>query len=463
MIDNKDTIAAISTPIGQAGIGIVRMSGDRAFDIAKRIFSPSSQTKISWNSSFKMFYGWVIDPDTGEKVDEVLLSLMKAPRTYTREDIVEINCHGGIVPLRKVLEICIKQGARLAEPGEFTRRAFLNGRIDLSQAESVLDVVQAKTEKSLKLAVKSLGGELSRRVSSIREKIVDLLSLMEAEIDFTEEDIQVLDKEEKEKRISSLIEKVGNLIEKANTGQIYREGVKVVIAGRTNVGKSSLLNTLLARERAIVSHIPGTTRDTIEEIVNIKGFPVCMIDTAGIGNFNTLLEKESVKRTCDSLKIADIVLLMVDGSSPLTEEDENAISLVKKLKKQTLLLINKIDLPQKIDKGKLKNLFPDTSPVEISALKGTGLEKLKERIAKLILEKVAPDSEEIMVNLRQKDCLEKAKSCLLRAKEGLKKDVSVEFLAFELREAISHLDEITGRRLGEEILDRIFSQFCIGK
>jgi len=459
----KDTIVAISTPIGQSGIGIVRMSGNRAFDIARRIFSPSSRTKISWNSSFKMYYGWIVDLDKNERIDEVILSLMKAPRTYTREDIAEINCHGGPVPLRKILEVCLKQGARLAEPGEFTRRAFLNGRIDLSQAESVLDIVQAKTEKTLKLAVKSLEGKLSKCILAIREEMVDILSLIEAEIDFCDEDIQALSKEEKEKRIDSLIKKVEKLIDRATTSQIYREGVKVVITGKTNVGKSSLLNTLLERERVIVSHIPGTTRDTIEETINIKGFPVCIIDTAGLGESKDPLDKESIKRAYDSLKMADIILLMVDGSLPLEEEDEKIFSVVKNFKKQILLVINKIDLPLKISKSKLRKIFPSLSPVETSATQGTGIDKLKTQIASFILGKISSDSEEIMINLRQKNCLEKTKSCLSRAKEGLENNLSEELLALELREGITHLDEITGYRLGEEVLDRIFSQFCIGK
>ncbi|MBE0477956.1 tRNA uridine-5-carboxymethylaminomethyl(34) synthesis GTPase MnmE [Candidatus Aerophobetes bacterium] len=459
----EDTIAAISTPIGTSGIGIVRMSGDKAFSIAKKIFYPPTHTRVNWSSSLKMHYGWIVDPETKERVDEVLLSLMQAPRTYTREHVVEINCHGGVVPLRKVLEICLKQGARLAQPGEFTKRAFLNGRIDLSQAESVLDIVQAKTEKALKMAVKAQAGELSKLIHSLREDMVDILSLLEAEIDFAHEEIEMLPEKEKERYLNSSIQKVENLLERAKTSQVYREGVKTVIAGKTNVGKSSLLNNLLERERAIVSSIPGTTRDTIEETINIKGFPVILIDTAGLGAIRNLLVKKSMERTHHSLIEADIILLMVDGSSPLEKEDKEIFVRVKNLNKQLLLIINKIDLPQRIDKNKLKEDFPDLAPVEISATKGTGIDKLKEDVAKCILKKVHPIDEEFMVNVRQNECLKKTKKCLLRAKESLRNRLSEEFLALEIREAIASLDEITGKRLGEEVLDRIFSNFCIGK
>ncbi|RLE12904.1 tRNA uridine-5-carboxymethylaminomethyl(34) synthesis GTPase MnmE [Candidatus Aerophobetes bacterium] len=460
---SEDTIVAISTPIGSSGIGIVRMSGDKAFVIARKIFSPSSRTKVSWTSSFKMYHGWILDPETKEPVDEVILSLMRAPRTYTREDVVEINCHGGLVPLRKILEICLREGARLAEPGEFTKRAFLNGRIDLSQAESVLEIVQAKTEKTLNLAIKSLRGELSNHILSIREEMIDILSILEAEIDFAEEEIEILPEKEKEKYLDNLIQKLENLLDRAKTSQVYREGIKAVIAGKTNVGKSSLLNTLLERERAIVSHIPGTTRDTIEETINIKGFPVCIIDTAGLGIAKNPLDEEGAKRTRNSLKMADIILRMGDGSSSLEKEDEKVFATVKELKKQTLLIINKIDLPQRINKNKLREIFPHLHPVEISATQGSGLGRLKTEIANLILKKITPTSEDLMINMRQKNCLEKTKKCLIRAKEGLENNLSVEFLALEMREGIEHLDELTGRSLGEEVLNRIFSRFCIGK
>jgi len=459
----EDTIVAISTPVGEAGIGIVRMSGERAFFIAKKIFLPSRTTRICWSSSFKIYYGWIVDPETGERIDEVLLSLMRAPRTYTRQDIVEINCHGGAVVLRKTLELCLKLGARLAEPGEFTKRAFLNGRIDLSQAESVLEIVQAKTEKSLQLALRSLEGRLLNHILSLRDEVVNILSSLEAEIDFCEEEIEIISREEKKRCLDELLQKVEYLLERAKTSGVFREGVKVVIAGKTNVGKSSLLNTLLERERAIVSEIPGTTRDTIEEIINIKGFPVKIVDTAGLETAKDPLGKEGVKRTHGSLQQADLVLLMVDGSSPLRKEDREVFALVKDLKKKFLPVINKIDLPQKIEKNELKNIFPHLPLMEISATRGDNLDRLKNEIANLILREISLNSEDFMINLRQKNCLEKAKECISKAKEGLESGLSEEFLALELREGIRYLDEITGRNLGDEVLERIFSNFCIGK
>ncbi len=457
----KDTIAAISTPVGQSGIGIVRMSGSKAFSLTKKVFSPSASNKVSWSSSFKMYYGWIIDPKTKEPVDQVILSLMKAPRTYTCEDIAEINCHGGIASLRKTLEICLRLGARLAEPGEFTKRAFLNGRIDLSQAESVLDIVQAKTEQTLKLALKTLRGKLLNYILSIRGKMIDILSFLEAEIDFSEEEIETNSK--KEKAIGELIQEIKSLLEKAENSQIYREGIKTAIIGKTNVGKSSLLNTLLERERAIVSPIPGTTRDTIEETLNMKGFPVHLIDTAGLGTTKDPLQEESTKRTHHSLQISDIILLMVDGSSSLKKEDIEIFTIVKNAGKKTLLIINKIDLPQKIDKKKLKENFSHLIPLKISATKGSGLDELKTKIANLILKKLTFTSQDLMINLRQKNCLEKTKQCLLKAKKGLKNNLSEELIALEIRDGIEHLNEITGQKLGEEVLDRIFSNFCVGK
>jgi len=465
----NDTIVAISTPIGESGIGIVRMSGGNSFPIAKKIFIPSKKTKIDWSSSFKIHYGWIVDPESGERIDEVLLTLMRTPRTYTKEDIVEINCHGGLVALRKTLEICMNLGARLAEPGEFTKRAFLNGRIDLAQAESVLDIVQAKTEKSLQLAIKGLKGELSGRILSLKKKIIELLSFLEAEINFSQEDIEFLSREDKEKYLNSIFSSINSLLEAYKTGMIYREGVRAVIVGKTNVGKSSLFNALVQRERAIVTHIPGTTRDTIEEVINVNGFPLRLIDTAGLREVKDLVEKEGVKRAYSTIEEADIVLLMLDGSTLLNKEDKMILNKVEYLlsngikKKNLLVLINKVDLPLRIDKEKVKSFFPKESLIEISATKGTNLEKLKQQISQLILKKVSPSSDSLLINIRQRDALRLAKESISRAIEGLRQGLSEEFLSIDVREGLEHLKEITGEVIGDEILDNIFSNFCIGK
>jgi len=421
----EDTIAAIATPSGHSGIGIVRMSGKRSFPIAQRIFQPPEGKKVNWSSSFRIYYGWIVDPDTGNRVDEVLLTLMRAPKTYTREDIVEINCHGGPVPLRRTLELTLKLGARLAEPGEFTKRAFLRGRIDLVQAESVLDIIQARTEKSLEAALNALGGKLSQKIFLLKGKMVDLLSYLEAEIDFSSEDLEFLSRRDKEERLKEILKDVDSLLEATKMGQVYKEGVKAVIVGKPNVGKSSLLNTLLQRERAIVSYVPGTTRDTIEEMVNIKGFPVWIADTAGLKETKNIIEKEGIARTHLKMEEADIVLLR---------------------------------------KEEISSFSPGREIVEISATKEINIDKLKEKLANFVLKKAVPrDSDLLVMNLRQKKTLEETREGVKRALGAIKQGLSEELVAFDLREGIDRLGQITGEVVTDEILDHIFSHFCIGK
>jgi len=458
----KDTIVAIATPLGCSGIGIVRMSGKRSFSIAKKIFRPPEGKKVNWSSSFRIYYGWIVDPETKRQVDEILLTLMRAPRTYTREDIVEINCHGGPVPLRKTLELILKFGARLAEPGEFTKRAFLNGRIDLVQAESVLDIIQAKAERSLEVALNSLEGKLSRRISSLKEKMIDLLSCIEAEIDFSSEDLEFLYRRDKKKRLEEILKDIDSLLEAAEMGGIYKEGIKAVIVGKPNVGKSSLLNILLQRERAIVSYVPGTTRDTLEEMVNIKGFPVWIVDTAGLKEAKGVVEKEGVVRTRRKMKEADIILLLIDGSRPLNKEDREIFKEVKE--KEVLIAINKIDLPQKVKREEIFSFFPERKIVEISATRETNIDKLKEKLANFVLKEATPSSSDLLImNLRQKGTLKETRKSVKRALNVLKQGLSEELIAFDLREGINKLGEITGEVATDEILDRIFSRFCIGK
>jgi len=459
---SEDTISAIATPIGESGIGIVRMSGKESFLIARKIFQPSCGKKVNWKTPFKTHYGWIIDPESKELIDEVLLTLMPAPKSYTREDIAEINCHSGPVPLRKTLRLTLKLGARLAEAGEFTKRAFLNGRIDLAQAESVLEVVQAKTEKSLQIALNQLKGGLSEKINTLKKKMVDFLSCLEAEIEFGEEDIEHLSRKDEESRLKDILVQIALLLKTAKRGRVYKEGLKAVIVGRPNVGKSSLLNTLLQRERAIVSHIPGTTRDTIEEMINIKGFPLWIIDTAGLREVEGKIEEEAVRRTHAKLEEANIILLMVDGSLPLEKED---ISILERMEKEkTLLIVNKIDLPQRIDKERIESFFPGQEVVEISATEEINLEKLKERTAEFALkEATLSSSDSLILSIRQEQALEQARQNVERALLGIRGKLSEELIAFDLREAIDRLGEITGEVLADDILDQIFSHFCIGK
>jgi len=440
----EDTVAAIATPVGQSGIGIVRISGEKAFPIARKIFCPSRGKRIKWSSSFKIYYGWIMDPETNSRVDEVLLTLMRAPKTYTREDIAEINCHGGPVPLRKTLELALRYGARLV------------------QAESILDIIQARTEKSLEVALNSLEGKLSRKISLLKEKMVDLLSYLEAEIDFSSEDLEFLSITDKKKHLMEILKDTDSLLETAKTGEVYREGVKAAIVGKPNVGKSSLLNTLLQSERAIVSYVPGTTRDTIEEMVNIKGFPLWIIDMAGIKEAKEPVEKEGIERAYLKIKNADIVLLIIDGSCPLSEEDRLIFEKVKE--KEVLIAINKIDLPQKVKKEEISSFFPGREMVEISATKEINIEVLKDKLANFILKKATPSSPDLLVmNLRQKRGLEETKRSINRALEGANQGLSEELIAFDLREGIRRLEEITGEVVVDEVLDHIFSRFCVGK
>lgn len=458
----EDSITAIATPIGESGIGIVKMSGKESFLIARKIFQPYRGKKINWKTPFKTHYGWIVDPESKELIDEVLLTLMPAPRSYTREDVVEINCHSGPVPLRKTLRLTLKLGARLAEAGEFTKRAFLNGRIDLAQAESVLEVVQAKTEKGLEIALSQLKGRLSEKINRLKKEMIDFLSCLEAEIEFAEEDIERLSRKDGERRLEDILVQIALLLETARRGRVYKEGLKAVIVGRPNVGKSSLLNTLLQRERAIVSHTPGTTRDTIEEMINVKGFPLWIIDTAGLREVEGKIEEEAVRRTHAKLEEANIILLMVDGSLPLQKED---IPILKRTEKEkTLLIVNKIDLPQRIDKERINSLFPVQEAVEISATEEINLEKLKERIAEFALkEAVLSSGDSLILSVRQEQTLKQAQQNVERALLAIRGKLSEELTAFDLREAIDKLGEITGEVVADDILDEIFSHFCIGK
>ncbi len=451
-----DTIAAISTPAGQGGIGIVRLSGKDAIHIADKIFRSSGKHKIKKIGSHRILYGHILDPDSKELVDEVLISVMKAPNTYTKEDIIEINCHGGAVPVRRALELVLKYGARLADPGEFTQRAFLNGRIDLAQAEAVLDVINSLTVESQKSAVNQLKGNLSEKIEKIRQELVELAALVETFIDFPEEDIEPFSLKDVNKRSLKIKKALEKLINSSRYGLILREGLKTAIIGRPNVGKSSLLNALIEKDRAIVTEAPGTTRDVIEEYLNIKGLPLRIMDTAGIRNVDDVAEKEGVKRSLSAIEDADLVLLVLDGSASLHKTDKELIR--KSGNKKRILVINKTDLTQKINLSQ-----PSFNPVNISAKKGTGLGKLKNIIVTTALNGNTESSTEAVTNIRHVHALERTLDSVNSFRTEIKKDISPEFLSVDLREALDAVGEIIGITTPDEILNTIFSNFCIGK
>jgi tRNA modification GTPase len=457
----EDTIAAIATPPGTGAIGIIRVSGPRSRDIASLIFRPSNKTE-GFNSH-RLYHGDIISPDTGRVIDEVLISFMMKPRSYTGEDILEINCHGGAFILQSVLSLVIKAGARLAEPGEFTKRAFLNNRIDLSQAEAVAETIMAKTDRALDLAVSHLKGDLAGKIETVRIAIIDILAVLETSIDFSDEDVEAGNPPTAARHIEAIISELTELASTYGEGKIYRDGINAVIAGRPNVGKSSLLNRLLGEKRAIVTAMPGTTRDFIEEIFPIKGVPVRLTDTAGIREPQNIVEKEGVNLVWEKLSQADVVIVVVDGSERLTREDIKVIERCRA--KKFLLVINKADLTHVIDEKELASLAPDVMPpIWISAKHGEGIPALKDAIHSLALNGAdCGHTLTIVSNIRHKMAIEKTRDLLSKARDSILQGLSPEFPAFDIRQALESLGEIAGETVTEEVLDRIFSTFCIGK
>lgn len=449
-----DTVAAISTAQGEAGIGIVRLSGPEALKIADRLFFSPKGKVPGKTGTHKVIYGFIKEPDgPGGIVDEVLLTVMRAPDTYTRQDVVEINCHGGMTPVRRVLELALKAGARLAQPGEFTKRAFLNGRIDLSQAEAVLDLIRAKTAKAERLALEQLRGGMSGEINAVKEKVLSVCVHFEALMDFPEEDVERLAESEIRGRLRSAMAGCEALSRSYEEGRFFRDGLKVVIAGRPNVGKSSLLNALIQKDRAIVTDMSGTTRDVIDEHLDINGLPMRVMDTAGIREARDLAEEEGVRRSLCAIEDADLVLCVFDGSVPFSDAD---MELIKKIDgKNSLFVINKSDLPQSPQ-------TPLHAPsLSVSAKTGFGLEGLKAAIYGAVIKESGGDG--VMVtNLRHKIALDAAHKGLEAALSALGK-APLEIAALELKEALGHLGEITGAVTTEDILDRIFGDFCIGK
>ncbi|MBE3579697.1 MAG: tRNA uridine-5-carboxymethylaminomethyl(34) synthesis GTPase MnmE [Caldanaerobacter subterraneus] len=457
-----DTIAAISTSPGEAGIGIVRISGDRALDIISRIFRPYKKKDVKNVKTHTLHYGHIVDPDTGEVYDEVLVSIMKKPNTYTREDIVEINCHGGIVVTSKILELALKQGARLAEPGEFTKRAFLNGRIDLSQAEAVIDIITAKTMLANKYAQKQLSGYLGQKMRKLKDRMMELLAHLLALIDFPEDDVDGLERWQMLESAKEILKEIEILIASAESGRIIREGLKTAIIGKPNVGKSSLLNALLKENRAIVTDIPGTTRDIIEEYLSVKGIPIKLIDTAGIRDTDELVEKIGVERSKEVLGEADLVLFVIDASRELSKEDYEIFDILTG--KNIIFVLNKIDLPKKIDEEELRNFTKDGIIVEVSTVKKIGLEKLEETIYNLVFKgNVTIGNEEIITNARHKEALINAKKYMESVVEAIEKGYSEDLITIDLNSALNEIGKITGETATEDVIDQIFERFCVGK
>ncbi|KXH80962.1 tRNA uridine-5-carboxymethylaminomethyl(34) synthesis GTPase MnmE [Sporosarcina sp. HYO08] len=458
-----DTIAAISTPMGEGAIAIVRLSGDEAIQIADRVFSSPSGKKLLEAPSHTIHYGHLIEPSTAEVVEEVMVSIMKAPKTFTREDVVEINCHGGVVSVKRVLELVLKQGARLAEPGEFTKRAFLNGRVDLSQAEAVMDLIRAKTDRAMNVALNQMEGRLSRLIGELRQALLETLAQVEVNIDYPEYD------DVEEMTIPLMIEKctwvkseIEKLLRTSSQGKILREGLSTVIIGRPNVGKSSLLNSLVQENKAIVTDIAGTTRDIIEEYVNVRGVPLRLVDTAGIRETEDIVERIGVERSRQVLKEADLILLVLNNSEPLTQEDERLFEAISGM--DTIVVINKTDLPQKIDLQKVKELAGDGKVVTTSLLQDEGIDELEEAIAELFFEGTIESGDLTYVsNARHIALLDKAKETITDALRAAEMGVPVDMIQIDVTRTWEILGEIIGDTVQESLINQLFSQFCLGK
>ena len=452
-----DTIAAISTPRGEGGIGIIRISGDKSFEILDKIFNTKNPNRDL--GFYKFNYGFI--HDNGKIVDEVMAVRMKAPKTYTCEDVVEINCHGGHLISEKVLELVLKNGARHAEQGEFTKRAFMNGRIDLSQAEAVMDIIQGKTEKSISLSLEQLRGDLRDKIGSFKKAILDVTAHVNVVLDYPEEGIDDPLPSNLRENLENVYAEADRLISSYDKGKKIKEGIKTVIAGKPNVGKSTLLNSLLKEERAIVTHIPGTTRDVIEEIINIKGIPLVLTDTAGIRKTEDIVENIGVEKSKKFIENADLVLLVLDASRELESEDREVIQEIQNNNKKTIVLLNKIDLERKIelDEFRLENIL------EISAKDNIGIEDMEERIYSYIVEEKVEDSSEklIITNIRHKTALEKTKDAIRNIFETIDAGMPMDLISVDLKEALDSLSEITGEISSEDILDHVFGNFCVGK
>ncbi|MFA9397994.1 MAG: tRNA uridine-5-carboxymethylaminomethyl(34) synthesis GTPase MnmE [Clostridiaceae bacterium] len=461
-MNDYDTIAAISTTLGESGIAIIRISGNNARNVIKNIFRDKKGNRINEFNHYTFKHGYIHEIETNDALDEVLVSFMKSPNSFTGEDTIEINCHGGFLAVQKTLEEVIKSGARIAEPGEFTKRAFLNGRIDLSQAEAVIDIINSKTVNSIKSSINQSKGNLSIIVNELRDNILNLIANIAAVVDYPEEDMEDVTAMNSIDKIMDIFNRINKLIISYEDGKIIKDGIKAVIVGKPNVGKSSLLNNILKENRAIVTDVPGTTRDIIEEYVNIGGILLKIIDTAGIRKTEDLVEKIGVEKTKEKVKEADLVIFMVDASRELDNEDEEILSYLQDGEKKYIVLLNKSDLPNKIDNFELKGVNKENI-INISAKSGLGVDLINDKIKDLFFKGDVSSSNYVINNLRHKESLLKTKEALEAALESLKNVGDIDLASIDLKNAYFRLGEITGDTLEDDIIDKIFSKFCLGK
>ncbi|ARK32924.1 tRNA uridine-5-carboxymethylaminomethyl(34) synthesis GTPase MnmE [Halalkalibacter krulwichiae] len=455
-----DTIAAISTALGEGAIGIIRLSGDDAIAIADKLYD--GKKRLEEVPSHSIVYGYIVDAPSGERVEEVMVSVMRAPRTFTREDVVEINCHGGLMSVNRVLHLCLKHGARLAEPGEFTKRAFLNGRIDLSQAEGVMDLIRAKTDRAMNVALNQMDGRLSKQIQILRQALLETVAHVEVNIDYPEYDAEQMTHGLLQEKAQFVIQEIDKLLATAAQGKILREGLSTVIVGRPNVGKSSLLNSLVHENKAIVTDIPGTTRDVIEEYVNVRGVPLRLVDTAGIRETEDIVERIGVERSREVLKKADLILLVLNYGEELSSEDEALFQAVEKM--NVIVIVNKTDVKQKIDLEAVKKLAAGRPLITTSLLRDEGVDQLEQAISDLFFEGEIEGADVTYVsNTRHIALLEQAKTTIEDAMGAIEAGVPVDLVQIDITRTWELLGEIIGDSVQESLIDQLFSQFCLGK
>ena len=455
-----DTIAAIATAPGEGGIGIIRISGEKSLQVAQSIFKSKSGKMIKDYNARTLIYGTVVDNE--KVIDEVLVDYMKGPNSYTAEDVIEINCHGGFISVKKILELILSKGVRLAEAGEFTKRAFLNGRIDLSQAEAIIDVIKSKTDMAHEVAQSQLEGSLAKKIKDLRMNVTEVLAHLEVSIDFAEEDVEEITYQTLEEKALELRNEIKKLYDTAESGKILRDGLKTVIVGKPNVGKSSLLNSILGENRAIVTDIAGTTRDVIEEFVNIKGIPLKIVDTAGIRETEDVVEKIGVEKSRESFSTADLVIMVLDASRKLSEEDMEILESLKN--KKTIVLLNKMDLEPQIELEKIEEFVNSEDIIKISALKHQGIEELQDKIEAMVYHGSVKNSSNLMItNSRHKDALFKAYESINDAISAIEQRMPYDFIEVDFKNIWDYLGYINGDTVREDLLDTIFANFCIGK